>query len=177
MMRRFNRTVATAALLAIATMIAGGIRVEGQSDLVRLRGLDGSTVDQSSMQGKIVVLAFGGTWVPLASKELPALQKLADRYSPRGVQFFWVSINSDKTGARNYASDSDLTAFAGKNGLKMGIVRDPELEVYRGLGLDALPTVVLFNQEGKIVRKHVGLSPDQPESYNAIMRDIDQLIK
>lgn len=176
-MKKFNKIVATAAILALAISTAGGIRVEGQTDSVRLRGLDGSTVDQNTMRGKIVVLAFGGTWVPLASKELPALQKLADRYSPRGVQFFWVSINSDKTGARNYASDSDLTAFAGKNGLKMGVLRDPELEVYRGLGLDALPTVVLFNQEGKVVRKHVGLSPDQPESYNSIMRDLDQLIK
>jgi len=40
--------------------------------------------------------------VPLASKELPALQKIADRYSSRGVQVYWVSINSSKPGARNY---------------------------------------------------------------------------
>lgn len=176
-MNRMSRNIATAAVLGIALSFAGGHRVSGQPDSIRLKGLDGSAVDLSEMRGKIVVLAFGGTWVPMASKELPALQKLADRYSSRGVRFFWVSVNSDKTGARNYASDADLTAFAGKSGLKMRIMRDPELEVYRNLGLDALPAVVLIDQQGKVVRKHVGMSPDLPDGYNAIMRDLDQLLK
>lgn len=169
----------TAIMITTALSFAGGHNslAAQQSASVRLRGLDGSTVNTEDMRGKILVLAFGGTWVPLASKELPALQKIADRYTPRGVQFFWVSINSDKSGARNSASDAELGEFASKNGLRMKVLRDPEMNAYRSLGLDAVPTLVLIDQEGKVIRRHVGLSLDQPGSYNAVLRDIDQLIR
>src|SRR5262245_58334544 len=83
-----------------------------------LRSADGRTVNLADAKGKIVVLSFGGTWLPMASKELPALQKLADRYATRGVQVYWVSINSDKQGARNFATDADLQAFAQKNNIR-----------------------------------------------------------
>ncbi len=48
-----------------------------------LQGLDGKPFPRAEVRGKIVVLSFGATWVPLAAKELPALQKLADRYAAR----------------------------------------------------------------------------------------------
>src|SRR5262249_17987597 len=80
---------------------AGGAQVQSAT----FRSVDGHEVKLADLKGKVVMMSFGGTWVPMASRELPAFQKLADRYSPRGVQAYWVSINSAKPGARNYASD------------------------------------------------------------------------
>ena len=131
----------------------------------------------ADLKGKVVVMSFGGTWVPLTSKELPALQKLADRYATRPVQFYWVSINSAKQGARNYASDADLQAFAQKNSLRLPVLRDPEQALYKQLALDGLPTAVIFDQQGNVVRKHVGFGTEAGEAYGAIIRDLDQLLK
>jgi len=142
-----------------------------------LRSTDGRTVNLADAKGKIVVLSFGGTWLPMASKELPALQKLADRYATRGVQVYWVSINTDKQGARNYAADADLQAFAQKNNVKLTILRDPEQQVYKGLGLDAVPTIVILNRDGKLIHKHVGFGTDQSEGYGEVIRELDQLLK
>jgi len=75
---------------------------------------------------------------------LPALQKIADRYSSRGVQVYWVSINSSKPGARNYASDADLQAFAQKHNLRVPALRDPDQTAYKSFDLDAVPTVVIM---------------------------------
>jgi peroxiredoxin len=123
------------------------------------------------------VLSYGATWVPLAAKELPALQKLAERYAGRGVQVYLVSVNSAKPGAKNFIGDADLAAFAQQRGLRVPVLRDPEQAAYRAYGIDALPTIVILNRDGSVVRKHVGFDPDQGEAYGAVMRELDQLLR
>ncbi len=142
-----------------------------------LRSTDGGTVNLADAKGKIVVLSFGGTWLPMASKELPALQKLADRYATRSVQVYWVSINSDKQGARNYAADADLQAFGQKNNIRLTILRDPDQQAYKAFGLDAVPTIVILDRDGKLVRKHIGFGTEQGEGYAEVIRELDQLLK
>lgn len=167
-----NKLILGAAFLALAASAAWA-----QTPSAGLRTLEGQAINRGEWQGKVVVLSFGGTWVPLAAKEMQALQKLADRYAERGVQVYWVSINPNKTGARNYASDQELQAFAQKNGLRVGILRDPEQSVYREFSLDAVPTIIILDRQGRVARKHVGFGTDQGEAYGDIVRELDQLLK
>jgi len=165
------------ATLGSLTLILSASVALAQSASITLRSVDGREVRLADLKGKVVVMSFGGTWVPLASKELPALQKIADRYSGRGVQVFWVSINNAKPGGRNYASDADLQAFAQKHNLKVPVLRDPDQVAYKAFGLDAVPTVVILDQQGNVVRKHVGFGTDQGEAYGEITRELEQLLK
>jgi peroxiredoxin len=93
------------------------------------------------------------------------------------VQVYWVSINSSKPGVRNYASDADLQAFAQKHNLKITALRDPDQTAYRSFGLDAVPTVVIIDQQGNLAHKHVGFGPDQGEAYGELIRVIERLLK
>lgn len=163
-------------ILAVAILTVAASAAWAQTPPSGLRAVDGSAVNRSAWQGKVVVLSFGGTWLPLAAKEQQALQKLADRFAERGVQVYWVSINPNKPGARNYASDQDLQAFAQKNGSRVGVLRDPEQTVYREFALDAVPTVIILDRQGKVVRKHVGFGTDQGEAYGEIVRELDQVL-
>lgn len=167
-----NSMMKVALTLTTLFLISGAALAQGS-----LRTADGRTVNLAESKGKIVVLSFGGTWLPMASKELPALQKLADRYASRGVQVYWVSINTDKQGARNFATDADLQAFAQKNNIRLTVLRDPEQQVYKGFGLDAVPTIVILDRDGKLVRKHVGFGTEQGEGYGEVIRELDQLLK
>jgi peroxiredoxin len=168
------KTMIAPAFLAV---IFVSFTVNAQNPQITLRSIDGRTVTSNDLRGKVVVMSFGGTWVPLASKELPALQKLADRYAARGVQVYWVSINNAKPGARNFASDADLQAFAQKHHLRVTVLRDSDQEAYRAYGLDAVPTVIVLDRQGKVVRKHVGFGPEQGEAYGDIIRELEQLLK
>lgn len=163
-------------MLAVAVLLMAASAAWAQAPSSSLRSVDGSAVDRGAWQGKVVVLSFGGTWLPLAAKEQQALQKLADRFAERGVQVYWVSINPNKPGARNYASDQDLQAFAQKNGLRVGVLRDSEQTVYREFALDAVPTLIILDPQGKVVRKHVGFGTDQGEAYGEIVRELDRLL-
>ncbi len=172
----FSQLKASFISILLALSPASGA-TSSQSLSATLRSIDGREVRLADQKGKIVVMSFGGTWVPLASKELPALQKIADRFSSRGVQVYWVSINSSKPGARNYASDADLQAFAQKHNLKVTALRDPDQTLYKSFGLDAVPTVVIIDQQGAVAHKHVGFGADQGEAYGELIRVIERLLK
>lgn len=172
-----SRNLKTVLILAAAVVALGAMQAFAQAPEATLQSTEGKTMSLSELKGKVVVLSFGGSWVPLASKELPALQKLADRFVSRDVQIYWVSINSAKPGARTYATDADLKAFAAKNGFTLPVMRDPEQKLYKELALDAVPTIVLLDKQGKVVRKHVGFGTEAGEAYGEIIRDIEQLLK
>ena len=170
MMRQSIKLISVLALALTASFAAS-------AQQVTLQGTDGKAVTTADLKGKVTVLSFGATWVPLAAKELPALQKLADRYAARGVQVYWVSVNSAKAGAKNYVTDADLEAFAAKRGLKAKVLRDAEQAAYRSYAVDALPTIVILDKDGNVARKLVGFDPDQGEAYAAVMKELDALLK
>jgi hypothetical protein len=104
-----------------------------------MRNLDGGSFDPAANRGKIVVLAFGSTQLPTAKLAVPALQKLADRYADRPVSFYWVSVDSEHQGAKNFASDAQIRVFANQYGMHLPILRDPERSAFKEFGIDALP--------------------------------------
>src|SRR5215470_17814427 len=162
------RRLRVSLILTLLTLSPTPWATLAQSQSASFHSVDGREVKLADQKGRVVVMSFGGTWVPLASKELPALQKIADRYSSRGVQVYWVSINSSKPGARNYASDADLQAFAQKHNLKATVLRDPDQAAYKAFGLDAVPTVVVLDRQGNVAHKQVGFGTDQGEDYGEL---------
>lgn len=172
-----KKNLTTKLVLTVIALIAiAATATAQQAPQFSLRSTEGRTVSTGDLRGKIVVLSFGSTAVPLTGKELVALQKQADRYSPRGVQFYWVSVNGDKPGARASASDADLQAFVQRINVRIPVLRDPDQQAYKAFGLDGLPTVVIIN-DGKIALKHVGFGTDQGEGYSEIAKALDQLLK
>lgn len=163
--------------LGFAILVLASMAASAQQPSITFRSIDGREIRLEDLKGKVVVMSFGGNHVPLSAKELPALQKIADRFSSRGVLTYWVSVNSVKPGARNYASDDELQAFAQKHNLRVPVLRDPDQAVYKALVLDGVPAVVIFDRQGKLVRRHVGFGTDPGEAYGEIIRDLEQLLK
>lgn len=120
------------------------------------RTIDGETISSSSLRGKVVVLAIGASWLPLSRKQVESVQKLADDYARREVEVFWVSTDSESPKSKNYASDDQLRAFAGKYNLKIKILRDPDGTVSKQLGANQVPTVIIIDKQGQISGGLVG---------------------
>lgn len=121
-----------------------------------LRSIDGQTVTSESLRGEVVVLAFGASWLPLSKAQLQGIRKLADQYSDRGVVVYWVSTESEDPKSKNFASDEQLRAFAQKYGLKVTVLRDPEGQVSKKMGIDQLPSLIILDKQGNIVGEPVG---------------------
>lgn len=165
-----SRIVATLTLFVLLTTA-----IAAQAPNITLTGVDGSNFSLASNKGKVIVLSFGATWVPMTSKELPALQKLVSAH-PK-ASFYWVSTNSAKAGEKNFAADADLQAFAAKNGLRIPVLRDADKAAYRALGLTSLPSLIVIDQAGNIKLKHEGFDPDQADPFGDVTQAINQLTK
>lgn len=115
-----------------------------------LRSLNGGTISAGSLRGKVVVLAFGASWLPISRPHAQAVQKVADKYGARGVEVFWVSTDSDSNKSKTYASDDQLREFSRRNGLNVTVLRDPDGVVSKSMGVGEVPAVVIFNREGNM---------------------------
>jgi peroxiredoxin len=158
-----GRSSFIAAALSVLMLISSGLILpmaspaESQAATnFSLKGLDGSTVSSANTRGKVVVFAFGATWLPLSRDQLQALRQLANDYSDRGVLIYWVSTDSDSPKSRNYASDEQVKAFFTRQGINLPVLRDPDARVSRQLGVDQLPAIVILDKSGAVAGRPIG---------------------
>jgi peroxiredoxin len=143
---------------------AGGARVTAATESVNfnLRTVEGGSITSQMLRGDVVVLAFGATWLPLSRAQVQGVQRVADEFAARDVRVYWVSTDSDKPQSKNYATDDQLRAFARRNTLKIAILRDPDGELFKTLGVERnqLPALVILDKEGNVSETIGGLAPE-----------------
>ena len=158
--RKSKLRLAACSLVLLSANLAFAQRRETGPVEFSMRSVDGQTVTADSLRGEVVVLAFGASWLPLSRAQLQGLRKLADEYSARGVVVYFVSTESNDTKSKNYASDQQLRAFADKFGLKVTVLRDPEGQISKKLGIDQLPSIIILDKQGNVVDEPIrGLDP------------------
>ena len=128
-----------------------------------LRSVDGGSITSEQLRGDVVILAFGASWLPLSRTQVEGVQRLADEYRDRDLRVYWVSTDSESQKSKNFATDDQLRSFARKNGLKIGVLRDPDGVLFKRLGVDRnqLPALVIFDKDGQISGDPIGgLDPE-----------------
>jgi peroxiredoxin len=149
-------------VFAQALAVAPARPQEGLLDF-SLRSVDGGNITSEQLRGDVVVLAFGASWLPLSRTQVEGVQRLADEYRERDLRVYWVSTDSESQKSKNFATDDQLRSFARKNGLKIGVLRDPDGALFKRMGVDRnqLPALVIFDKDGQISGAPLGgLDPD-----------------
>ena len=155
--------------LALAAVVFGGqlsahTRAAAQTTPVSfsLKSVDGGAISSEMLRGEVVVLAFGASWLPISREQVQGVQKLADEYAARDVRVFWVSTDSVLPKSKNYATDEQLRDFAHHNGLKIAVLRDPDGELFKRMGVERnqLPAIVILDKQGGIADTIGGFDPD-----------------
>jgi peroxiredoxin len=128
-----------------------------------LRSVDGGSITSEQLRGDVVVLAFGASWLPLSRTQVEGVQRLADEYRDRDLRVYWVSTDSESQKSKNFATDNQLRSFARKNGLKIGVLRDPDGALFKRMGVERnqLPALIIFDKDGQISGDPIGgLDPE-----------------
>jgi peroxiredoxin len=158
MLSRIPRIALMLCLIALLVFSVSAATPAGsQLPEFSLRAVEGPAVTSESVRGQVVVLAFGASWLPLTKNQMEALKKLADQYAGRGVVVYWVSTESDSAKSKNFVADDELRSLGHK--YKITVLRDPEGQLSRRLGVDQLPSTVIINKQGQVVATLGGLDP------------------
>ncbi len=110
-----------------------------------LISLEGEEVSLSGLKGSVVVLDFWATWCGPCKKEMPRLQRLADRYEGKDVIFLAVSADRDPWLVRPFLEERGVTIQT--LFLESGAGEDDLQKKYR---LSALPNLYFIDRTGKV---------------------------
>ncbi|MBL8343254.1 MAG: TlpA family protein disulfide reductase [Rubrivivax sp.] len=111
---------------------------------------DGQELALARFRGKPLLLNFWATWCPPCLREMPALDRFAREFAPRGWQVVGIAADQDKP-VREFLSRNPVSysiALAGFEAIALS----------RSLGNEAgaLPFTVAFDGAGKALHRHLG---------------------
>ena len=126
-----------------------------------MKTLDGRTITNKDLAGKVVIFNFWATWCPPCRAEIPDLVKLQEQYKDHLVV---IGVSSDE------GPTDVVSRFAADYRINYPIVMEtPELTAAFP-GIFALPTTFVVGPELKMMQKHVGqIRPAQIELETRVL--------
>jgi peroxiredoxin len=112
-----------------------------------VQGVDGQTLTPESFKGKVVLLNFFATWCGPCNEEMPALQKVHEKYKDKA--FAVVSVG------REHSID-EVKKFAEEKKLTFTFAADPKREAYQLFATQFIPRTYVIDRDGKIVYQTMG---------------------
>ncbi len=130
-----------------------------------LPNLAGKKVALNDFRGKLVLLNFWATWGAPCREEMPAMERLYQRYKEQGFVILGVNVKDDKKSAISFLKELKITF---PNAL------DPQGEVGLLYGAWGLPVTYLIDPKGTALARAWG--PANWDSQGA-RRLISELLK
>ena len=160
-----------AVFVVLTLLISGSVTAADQKGEIPIfpnvafTAIDGSSqTNLEAFRGRTVLLTFWASWCGPCRQELPELQRIYGELAGSG--FVLLTINMDSSpaiGAR----------FLKQNGISVPVYRMDPREL-AALGLEALPTNVLIDREGRPAMYQRGYSPELPGEIRRLVLEMDE---
>jgi thiol-disulfide isomerase/thioredoxin len=142
------------ALLAVASTQAN----ERPAPSLKLRSVDGSTVELKALHGKVLLVDFWASWCVPCKAVFPALNGLHREFTAKGVEV--LAINVDER-------HRDADAFLAETPHTLRVLLDPKMAAADAFRVRAIPTAFLIDRAGRIRYTHAGYTAEAIETFRA----------
>lgn len=131
----------------------------------RLEGLNNRTLDSSTVK-KPMLLSFWATWCHFCREEMPVFESLYREYEGR-VEFAAINLT-------HLDSVKSVEEYVQEQDLSLPVYLDKDGEVTGQFQVVSTPTVVLLDQDGKVVYRKVGAGGK--DSEKALKQQLDKIL-
>ncbi len=143
-------------------------RLESVGRRVDLEGstIGGKTFRLSSLRGKPVVLHYWATWCEPCKQDMKLLRRLQASYQKAGLQLVGVNVDVTQDLADGYLKNVPLpwVQLFEEGGLESS-------GLAKAFGVQTLPTMMLIDKEGKVVRHNVRAAELDEEIEQMLKRE------
>ena len=123
----------------------------GRPVSLQFTATDGSSVDMSTLRGKVVLVDFWASWCPDCIREMPTVRRIYQKYRDRGFTIIGISLDKDEQALANFVARKLIPwpeYFDGKGW---------ENDFATKYGVHAIPETWLINQRGELVSTDVSV--------------------
>jgi cytochrome c biogenesis protein CcmG/thiol:disulfide interchange protein DsbE len=163
-----ERALASASHAELVPTVAGDVP-QSETPLIGkpapdfvLENLTGQTVSLASFKGRPVLINFWATWCGPCKIETPWLVELQNEYGPKGFQIVGISTEGDDLkpdDREGWAHDKEAIAkFVKQYHMQYPVLINGDSLANAYGGLEAMPTSVYVNREGKVVAMQLGIT-------------------
>ncbi len=163
-MKQVIRIFTLLAFVLVASATNAG-SISGNAPDFTLKSRSGENIRLSDLRGQVVMLNFWASWCGPCRQEMPILEQLHKRYGKLGFTVVGVNVEQDTSKAIAYLRDIKVS---------FPILYDNTSKVSKLYNVNAMPTTVMIDRNGKMRFKHEGYKPGYEKDYK---KQIKQLIR
>ena len=152
------------ASLLVLILTASFAQAESAQDFV-LKSNSGENVRLAEQQGKVVMLNFWASWCGPCRKEMPLLDGLYQRYQEVGFVLYGINVEKNTGDAEKLLKDL---------GTSFPILWDGDSKVSKLYDVNAMPTTIMIDKDGKVRYVNRGYKAGDEEKYR---EQINELIR
>lgn len=134
------------------------IRLDSVGKTITLRGKShaGGVIDLAKYRGRVVLIQYWATWCEPCKHDMPALKELVSKYG-RSLSVIGVSLDRSRKDLVDYLANNRLPwqQIFEEGGL--------DSEPANQLGILTLPTMILVDQQGKVVSRNISTAELEAE--------------
>ena len=148
-------------VIAFSMSTASAAKVGDLAPNFTLKSATGTNLRLSEFRGEVVMINFWATWCGPCRQEMPLLQKLYSRYRDVGFELLGVNIDGKNAKAKNMAKRLKVS---------YPILFDSDKNVSELYDVDAMPTTVMVDRDGRVRHIYRGYLPGHEDKYQTKIR-------
>jgi thiol-disulfide isomerase/thioredoxin len=136
--------------------------------------LEGKIVSNTDprFQGKVVIVAIGGSWCPNCHDETPFLVELYKKYKKQGLEIVELSFEEEA----QIQNPVRVKAFNKRYGVEYTVLipgepKELNDKVPQGLNLNSFPTTFFLGRDGKVRSAHAGFAGKASGKFHTEMKE------
>jgi peroxiredoxin len=151
------------ALMAAAGLASAATAVGGNAPDFTLKTLGGPNMRLQEQRGKVVLVNFWATWCGPCRKEIPHLNRIADKYKSSGLVLMGVNVDDDVRNASDVAT---------KLKVSFPVLLDTDKRVSKLYDLNSMPSTMVIDRSGRVRYLHRGYQDGYEDQYEKQIRDL-----
>jgi peroxiredoxin len=128
-----------------------------------LKSRQGDNLRLEEFRGQVVMLNFWASWCGPCRQEMPLMDTIYQQYKDLGFTVLAVNVDENREEAHR---------FLDKVPVSYPILYDPESQVSEQYNVQAMPTTVMIDRNGRGRFIHYGYKPGYEDDYEAQIRQL-----